>query len=114
MNACITITDFKKTSTCLIQEAVNGMGMLTAFTATFGQVLSEVDEVNEHISGTVIVQFKFGNIMRQHSINVGWGDVDGYGLEDDDGELCSISLSKVIQYMYMDMALEGLADEYLE
>ena len=95
----------------LIKLAGDRGGM---FSVSFGEML--VDDMEEgFLSATVIVGFKFGNIEREHQVNVGWNEDDGIGLEyGEDAQLQPITNASIMFNLYINLALDGLDDKYLQ
>jgi hypothetical protein len=80
------------------------------FTAKFDKLFNEEDE---RISGSVEIQFVYGNCINKHIIHIGWDKEEGFGIEDHEGDLCDITHSRILKSMYFDLALKDLDDRYL-
>jgi hypothetical protein len=83
------------------------------FVVSFGEIFSDEADHKEHISGSVKIDFNYKNCHRTHIINLGCDDVDGFGLEDHEGEISKVTCSGLLLSMYFDLALSDLVDEHL-
>lgn len=106
----MNIEKFKNEVVGMITVNVDNLSLVKFGDIEFDEVLNEEDD---SISGTVKLKLGYGNCNNEHIFNVGWNSVDGFGLEDSDGEIYEASGSNIISNMYFDLALKDLDDEFL-
>ncbi len=95
-----------------LTDALSMCGMDGIFKVLPGGELGSTED--EYFSFEYEILFEFGNIKRNHSLQIGWNEVDGIGLEHgDDGEINPITYGSLMMAMYFDMALTGLDDKYI-
>lgn len=109
----MNIEEFKNNAVARTTEALDHFGGPSYFSIKFDEIFSDEEDHQEHISGSVEVIFEYKNCKHTHIINYGWDDVDGFGLEDTDGEIRFVTHTGIFMAMYIDLALSDLADEFL-
>jgi hypothetical protein len=107
------VEEFKAKALLEIEEFVPTFGMDGCFVVLFDEIFSDDADHKEHISGSVKIDFNYKNCQRTHIINFGCDDVDGFGLEDHEGEIRKVTYTGLLRSMYFDLALSDLADEHL-
>lgn len=99
------------------KQIMDALGEQTSkmFTLTFGDLLTEDVDADENMTIEASLVFEFGNVRREHSLLIGWNSLDGIGLEHgEDGEIYAITPASMGFTLYMDLALTGLDDDYLQ
>jgi hypothetical protein len=109
----MNVEQFKAKAVLEIETFIPTLGMDGCFVVSFDEIFSDDADKEEHISGSVKIEFKYKNCQRTHIINFGCDDVDGFGLEDHEGEINELSHTGLMRLMYFDLALSDLADEHL-
>lgn len=108
----MNVEQVKEIATKDLMDVLSPNGMDGIFKVVPGGLLNE--ETDESYSIEYEIIFTYGNLKHTHNFIIGWNEVDGVGLEHgEDGELNSITYGSVMATMYFDMAMTGLADEYV-
>ena len=105
---------FKAKSLVEIEGLVAKLSMGNFLKVSFGEIFSDEADHDDHISGSVNVDFQYKNCRRTHVINLGCDNAYGFGLENNDGEVYELTHINLLSSMYFDLALSDLADEHLE
>jgi hypothetical protein len=108
----MNVHQFKSMAPVVVRGVLEAIGG-DCLNVSFGEFFTDEKEYKDGMSGSVSVVFSFGNIERKHQIPVGWNDLDGLGFEDTEGEISRITLVGILKYMYFDLAMVGLGDEFL-
>ncbi len=108
------IADFIESAITQTTETVKRFGVTDAFKVKFGEIFSDEKDHEETISGSVVIDFAYGNCMHEHTVNVGWNPIDGFGMENHDGEIFEFTFTGLLKSLYFDLALNSLEDKYLE
>ena len=108
----MNVEQVKELANTELTDALACCGMGDLFTVI---AIGELDGLEgEFYSIEYEIVFEFGNIKRTHSLQVGWTDEDGIGLEyGEDGDIKPITYGNVVIAMYFDIALIGLDDKHL-
>lgn len=102
----------KKLATEEICSALSECGIDNIFKVFAGGELASIPD--EYFSFEYDIVFQYGNIKRIHSVQIGWNDTDGIGIESgEDGDINPITHGSIMAAIYFDLALIGLSDEYL-
>lgn len=105
------LEDFKNIGQLELEQALEGVA--TYFKVGFDEVLSEPKDMDEY-SGTFKVDFKYGNCEHSHIIQIDTEDLEAIGISHgESGEITPITYGNVMGCFYFDLALDDLADEYL-
>ncbi len=104
------LNEFKEKVVKETRDAIASFNSNDVFVVEFGEFF---DEDNGHISASVKITFSFGNCTHSHTVNVGWDEFDGFGIEDVEGEISQLDEVALLKSLYVDLALQGLDDKYL-
>jgi hypothetical protein len=74
-----------------------------------------LSEEPERVSMEFEVIHEIGNLKHAHSLNAGWDDIEGIGLElGEDGDIYKITKENIYSCMYWCAATHGLEDQYCD
>jgi len=110
-----TIKEIIEQANSELKEAIIMMGDPNLFEVVPGGTLNgEPSEDEPFTSIEYEIIMTFGNIKRTHALIIGWNEHDDIGLESgEDGDLETITYGNLFKSLYFDLAMEGLADEFL-
>ncbi len=110
-----TIKEIIELANTELNQALSRMGDPNLFSVVPGDTLNgEPSGDDPFTSIEYDILMEFGNIKRKHALVIGWNEDDGIGLEyGEDGDLESITYGNLFKHLYFDLAMEGLADKYL-
>ena len=73
----------------------------------------ETDDFGDGGWGEFVVNFKFGNCTKEHSMQLSINDDGDIGFADEGGDISTLTGSSLLFSLYSDFALVNLDDKYL-
>lgn len=106
----MNVREFKRKCVAEVSEILSDYGSMLSVRSD--EVFDHED--GEFVNGSVVVNFKYGNLSRETVVNLGWDCDDGFGLMDNECEsIYPLNGKTLFADLYFSLAFEGLEDKYL-
>jgi len=112
----LTVNEIIRLATFDLNNAISSLpgGTSKIFTVVHGDsMLGEPSENDPYTTIEYDIFMEYGNIKHRHAIVIGWNEIDGVGFDHgEDGDIDPITPFSLFKYLYFDLALTDLDEEF--